>query len=91
MKMIGSAGIGRNLMVRGIAAIILVGVWCVNTVLLSGIALTSSTTSAQAHNGGRSRGRGRGRGWRGRGRGRGTWWPGACHIPGTSLWYSDCW
>jgi hypothetical protein len=65
--------------------------YCFNTVALTGFALTSSTTDAQAHRGGRSRGRGRRGRWRGRGRGRGVWWPGACHIPGTSLWYSSCW
>jgi len=90
MMMTQTKSTGRKTLARFMAAVVLVGVYCVNTILLSGLALTASTTGAKAHNRGWSRG-GRGRGWRGRGRGRGVWWPGACHIPGTSLWYSYCW
>ena len=76
----------KSLLARVVAGFFVVAMYCVNTVAITGFALTSSTTKAEA------RGRGRGRGvWRGRGRGRGVWWPGACHIPGTSLWYSSCW
>ena len=80
----------RKLLTRSLAGVIMVAMYCFNSVVVSGVvsgvALTAGTTAAQAHNGGRSRGRGRRRG-----RGRGVWWPGACHLPGTSLWYSDCW
>jgi hypothetical protein len=90
-----STGTSRSLLARSLAGVIMIALYCVNTVVISGFALTAGVTSAKAHNGGfssgRGRGRGRGRGWRGRGRGRGGWWPGSCHLPGTSLWYSDCW
>ncbi len=81
----------KSLLARVVAGFIVVTMYCFNTVALTGFALTASTTDAKAHNGGRSRGRGRRGRWRGRGRGRGYWWPGACHIPGTSLWYAECW
>jgi hypothetical protein len=88
-----AAGKSRSLLARSVAGVIMIALYCVNTVVMSGFALTAGVTSAKAHNGGfsRGRGRGRGRGMRGRGRGRGVWWPGACHIPGTSLWFGDCW
>ena len=81
----------RSLLARSLAGIIMVSLYCVNIVMVSGFALTAGASSAKAHNGGYSRGSGRG-GWgRGRGRGRGVWWRGSCHVPGTSLWYGSCW
>jgi hypothetical protein len=87
---------GRKVFARFLAAMVMVALYAFNTVVLTGFALTASTTDAKAHNGGRSGGRGRGRGWgggrgRGRGRGRGAWWAGSCHVPGTSLWFGECW
>jgi hypothetical protein len=90
-----TARTNRSLLVRSLAAVVMVALYCVNIVMVSGFALTAGASSANAHNGGYSGGRGRGRGrggyWRGRGRGRGAWWAGACHLPGTSLWYGSCW
>jgi hypothetical protein len=81
-----SAGTIRKLLTRCVAGVIMVAMYCFNTVVVSsvvsGLALTVGATSAQAHHGGRSRGRGRGRG-------RGYWYNGGCHVRGTSLWF-DC-
>jgi hypothetical protein len=61
----------RTLVARCIAAMALVGVYCIGIVATSTVFLTASTTSASAQWGrGRGRGYGRGRGW-GRGRGYG--------------------
>jgi hypothetical protein len=90
-----STGTARTIFVRFLAGALMVALYCFNTVVLTGFALTSSTTSVQARGrggrGGGGRGGRGGGGFRGRGRGRGAWWAGACHLPGTSLWYGSCW
>ena len=81
----------QRFLTRFLAATAMVAIYCVGQLALSGVVLTSSTTSADAQ---RGRGRGRGRGW-GRGRGRGWgggwgWGGGLCHYPYTSRYYR-CW
>ena len=72
----------RGKVLAGLAAVAMLGVYCLSTLAISGLALTASTTSAAAQGvsfcipgvggiGCRGRGRGRGRGDRGRGRGPG--------------------
>ena len=83
----------QRFLTRFLAAAAMVAIYCVGTLALSGVMLTSSTTSADAQRG-RGRGRGGGRGGgRGRGRGRGWgggWGVGWCHFPYTSRYYR-CW
>src|SRR5688572_32853663 len=67
------SGVRRSLM-RGLATAIVLAIYGLGMIGLSGLAMTAGTTAeAQAWHGGWHRGRGRGRGW-GRGRGRGRGW-----------------
>lgn len=85
----------RNLLTRCLAAMALIGIYCVSIVGTSALMLASSTSSAQAQRGrGRGGGRGRGRGggfYRGRGRGRGYGFGPAIVVPrvlGPGCYYS---
>jgi hypothetical protein len=64
----------RRALTRVLAAAALLAIYCVSTVAVTGVMMTSGVTSAQARGwggrGGRGWGGGRGRGWGGRGRGR---------------------
>jgi hypothetical protein len=77
-------GVGRKLLARCLAVVAMVGLYCLATLSVSGVVLSTTSTPAEAQRGrGRGRGgpgggyRGRGRGvvvrGRGRGRGRGIW------------------
>jgi hypothetical protein len=62
----------RKALTRVLAAAALLAIYCVSTVAVTGVMMTSAVTSAQARGwggrGGRGGGWGRGRGGRGRGR-----------------------
>jgi len=90
MKLNNTGGIFRRFLTRALAAGALLAVYCVSTIAVTGIAMTTGVTTAHAQRGrGRGRGavRGRGRGLR-RGRGYyrgGLWVPSVwCHQPWNS-------
>jgi hypothetical protein len=81
----------RNFLARCLAAVALLGIYCVSIVGTSAVMLGASSTAAQARGGGRGRGggwgRGRGGGW---GRGRGVGFYGA-PIVAPGCYYSRRW
>jgi len=77
-------GTRQGFFTRCVAAVALVAVYLFSLVALSGLAITTGATSAEA------RGRGRGRGFRGRGfRGRG--WRGRGWGPSVGIYGRNCW
>jgi hypothetical protein len=72
----GTGGTVRKFFTRSVAASILLAMYCMGTIAVTGGLLTATTTSAEAY---------WRRGWRGRGwRGRGVWRRGRCHHRGWS-------